>query len=143
MPPGPTPPGSSAVSTRQSARRIKAVVFDLDDTLAPSKSPVDPSLVAALVSLLQRLPVCVISGGRFEQFQSQLLDRIPGPEVILDRLHVMPTCGAQYYARRNARWVQVYSEDLAPQEKTTIRQVLEQASRSLGFWQEDPCGDLI
>jgi phosphomannomutase len=95
------PVGSTLTITHPTVRGIKALMFDLDDTLAPSKSPVDPSMVEALICLLQRLPVCVISGGRFEQFQSQLLQHIPGPEGILDRLHLMPTCGARYYVRQN------------------------------------------
>ena len=77
----------------QTPHGTKAVVFDLDDTLAPSKSPLDPSMATALVSLLQRLPVCIISGGRFEQFQAQVLDRLTAPEQILSGLHLTPTCG--------------------------------------------------
>ena len=64
----------------QMPRGTKAVAFDLDDTLAPSKSPMHASMAAALVTLLQRLPVCIISGGRFEQFQAQVLDRLTAPE---------------------------------------------------------------
>src|ERR1017187_7061923 len=59
----------------QTPHGTKAVIFDLDDTLAPSKSPLDPSMATALVSLLPRLPVCLIWGGRFEQFQAQVLDQ--------------------------------------------------------------------
>src|ERR1017187_2572243 len=81
----------------QTPHGTKAVIFDLDDTLAPSKSPLDPSMATALVSLLQRLPVCIISGGRFEQFQAQVLDQLTAPEQILSRLHLMPTCGTRYY----------------------------------------------
>ena len=33
-------------------------------------------MATALVSLLQRVPVCIISGGRFEQFQAQVLDQL-------------------------------------------------------------------
>jgi HAD superfamily hydrolase (TIGR01484 family) len=122
---------------------IKAVVFDLDDTLAPSKSPLDPSMAMALVSLLQRLPVCIISGGRFEQFQAQVLDRLTAPEQVLTRLHLMPTCGTRYYSRQQGAWAQVYSEDLAAAEKARIIQVLEETSRTLGCWEEHPWGELI
>jgi phosphomannomutase len=121
----------------------KAVAFDLDDTLAPSKSPLDPSMATALVSLLRRLPVCIISGGRFEQFQGQVLDRLTAPEQVLSRLHLMPTCGTRYYSRQHGAWSLVYAEDLSAAEKARIVQVLEAASRSLGYWEEHPWGDLI
>jgi phosphomannomutase len=127
----------------QTAHGTKAVVFDLDDTLAPSKSPLDPSMATALVSLLQRLPVCIISGGRFEQFQAQVLDHLTAPEQILSRLHLMPTSGTRYYSRQQGAWSQVYSEDLSAEEKARITQVLEKTSRTLGYWDEHPWGKLI
>jgi len=100
-------------------------------------------MATALVSLLQRLPVCIISGGRFEQFQSQVLDRLTAPEQILSRLHLMPTSGTRYYSRQHGAWSQVYSEDLSAAETARIRQVLEETSRTLGYWEEHPRGELI
>jgi phosphomannomutase len=132
-----------AASMDQIPHRTKVLVFDLDDTLAPSKSPLDPSMAAALMSLLHRLPVCIISGGRFEQFQAQVLDRLTGSEQVLSQLHLMPTCGTRYYSRQQGEWSQVYSEDLSTVEKARIKQVLEEASRTLGYWVENPLGELI
>ena len=100
-------------------------------------------MAKALVSLLQRLPVCIISGGRFEQFQAQVLDQLTAPEQILNRLHLMPTCGTRYYSRQQGAWSQVYSEDLSATEKARIMQVLEETSRTLGYWEEYPRGELI
>jgi phosphomannomutase len=95
------------------------------------------------VSLLKRLPVCIISGGRFEQFQAQVLDRLTAPERVLSRLHLMPTCGTRYYSRQQCAWSLVYSEDLSSEEKAQIMQVLEETSRTLGYWEERPWGELI
>ena len=100
-------------------------------------------MATALVSLLQRLPVCIISGGRFEQFQAQVLDRLTAPEQVLSRLHLMPTCGTRYYSRQQCAWSLIYSEDLSAAEKDRIVQVLEEASRTLGYWEEHPWGVLI
>lgn len=41
----------------------KLVVFDLDGTLAESKSAVDPEMIVLLNSLLSMTKVAVISGG--------------------------------------------------------------------------------
>jgi len=100
-------------------------------------------MAEALVSLLQRLPVCIISGGRFEQFQAQVLDRLTAPEHVLRRLHLMPTSGTRYYSRQQGAWSQVYAEDLSAEEKARITQVLEATSRTLGYWESHPWGELI
>ena len=127
----------------QTPRGIKAVAFDLDDTLAPSKSPIPPSMATALVTLLQRLPVCIISGGRFEQFQAQVLDQLTAPEPVLSRLHLMPTSGTRYYSRQQGAWARIYAEDLSAAEKARITQALEETSRALGYWEACPWGELI
>ena len=74
----------------------RLVAFDLDDTLAASKSPLDPRMATLIVDLLGAVEVCVISGGNFAQFELQLVDNLPldHPDA-LARLHLMPTCGTQ------------------------------------------------
>src|SRR5580658_5312060 len=106
----------------QTSHGTKAVIFDLDDTLAPSKSPLDPSMATALVSLLRRVGVCIISGGRFEQFQAQVLDRLTAPEQVRGRLQLMPTNGTRYYSRQHGTWSQIYAENLSREETARITQ---------------------
>ena len=55
---------------------MKLVAFDLDDTLAPSKSPLPPQMDVALRSLLDHVEVCIISGGQMGQFRTQVLDNL-------------------------------------------------------------------
>ena len=57
--------------------QIRMVAFDLDDTLAESKSPLEESMARTLADLLAVCPVCIISGGQFEQFDTQLLANLP------------------------------------------------------------------
>ncbi len=42
----------------------RLVAFDLDDTLAPSKSAIDPRIGDLLVALAERVEVAIISGGQ-------------------------------------------------------------------------------
>ncbi len=79
--------------------KLELAAFDLDDTLSPSKSQVPGSVLAALTALLDTCQVCVISGGRYEQFDNQLLAHLDVPEERLGRLHLLPTCGTRYYRR--------------------------------------------
>lgn len=122
---------------------LTAVVFDLDDTLAPSKSTMDPLMSVALARLLARTQVCIISGGRFEQFASQALDGFTAPTESLERLHLMPTCGTRYYLWGGESWEQQYSEDLTDDEKARTIAVLEEGAKSLELWHPEPWGDII
>ncbi len=124
------------------ARHPRMVVFDLDDTLAPSKARVPEAVRAALTRLLANVAVCVISGGRFEQFDEQLLRELPTALPGLDRLHLMPTCGTQYYVWRDG-WHQVYAHDLTDDEKEQAIGALEEGAKTLGLWPDESWGPVI
>lgn len=119
------------------------MVFDLDDTLAPSKSTMDPTMSEALAQLLARIDVCIISGGRFEQFQAQALSGFHADEASMARLHLMPTCGTRYYLWRDGEWQLQYAEDLTVDEKSRTIAALEAGARELGLWHPGPWGDII
>ena len=84
---------------------ISLVAFDLDDTLAPSKSALPDAMGEALLELLRSVPVCIISGGNYHQFETQVLQRLPDSEL-LERLHIMPTNGTRYYRFEGGGWVE-------------------------------------
>ena len=122
----------------------RLVAFDLDDTLAPSKSALDPTMIDLLVKLLGVTEVCVISGGQFGQFQSQIIDNLP--EISVDnlaRLHLMPTCGTQYYRSDDQGWTQVYAENLSDDQKARALDVVEQTARRLGYWESETWGPIL
>ncbi len=75
----------------------KVIAFDLDGTLAESKSPLPDRIAELLNQLLYKFEVCVISGGKFEQFEKQLLSNLKAEPQKLAHLHIMPTCGTRYY----------------------------------------------
>jgi phosphomannomutase len=54
----------------------RVIAFDLDNTLADSKSPIIERMADLLSHLLERFQVCVISGGKFEQFEKQVLNNL-------------------------------------------------------------------
>lgn len=114
-----------------------AVAFDLDDTLAHSKSPVSTEMANLLVELAELVPVCIISGGNFTQFQEQVLRFLPDSQQALENFHLMPTCGTRYYRRQDGDWAQVYAEDLSEAEKTAAIEALESVAKELGLWEAD------
>jgi HAD superfamily hydrolase (TIGR01484 family) len=106
------------------------VVFDLDGTLAESKSSIDRGMVALLNSLLDVTHVAVISGGDWPQFEKQVLSG--GFETSrLANLSLLPTSGTKFYVHR-ADWEQLYAENLTDAEKAKITAALHQARGSSG-----------
>jgi HAD superfamily hydrolase (TIGR01484 family) len=125
------------------------VAFDLDDTLAASKTAIDARMAGLLEQLLDVVEVCVISGGQWGQFQSQLVANLhPADEAALGRLHLMPTCGTQYYryvgdSPSDSDWVQQYAENLDDDEKAAALAAVESEARRLGFWEADTWGPIL
>ena len=120
------------------------VAFDLDDTLAPSKSAIDPRMLDLLEQLLARVEVCVISGGNFEQFDAQLLSGLGHlSEETLAGLHLLPTCGTQYYRRVEGEWRASYREDLSDDQKARAIEALVTTAQALGYWESETWGEII
>ncbi len=124
--------------------RPAMTAFDLDDTLAPSKAPLPDAVRDALRRLLAGSDVCVISGGQVEQFRTQVVDRLaPLPEALAARLHLMPTCGTQYWRLGPDGLTQVYAEDLTDDEKGRATAAVEEEARRLGLWAERTWGPAL
>ncbi|MCJ1698157.1 HAD-IIB family hydrolase [Rathayibacter festucae] len=122
----------------------RLMAFDLDDTLAASKSPVDPVMADLFVKLLQATEVCIISGGQIGQFRMQVLDRLEGADpAVLAKLHLMPTCGTQYYRYENGDWAQIYAENLTDDEKSRALAAVEEKAKELGYWESETWGPIL
>lgn len=127
------------------AAQPRALVFDLDDTLAPSKSPIDPSMAALLSRLLDVVDVAVISGGQFGQFRAQVVTPLAAAGATgLERLHLLPACGTQHYEfDGHSGWNRTYLEALTDDEKERTFAALEHNARELGLWEDDTWGPVL
>jgi hypothetical protein len=123
--------------------RKKVIAFDLDDTLAESKSAIEDRMGELLRQLLEKFQVCVISGGKFEQFDKQLLSNLRADPTQLERLHLMPTCGTRYYTYNIAKgdWDQLYAEDFTEAEKKKIIKALAEGADALGYRESKVYGE--
>lgn len=123
----------------------KLIGFDLDDTLAISKSAISDRMSELFTKLLDHYHLCIISGGKIEQFHMQVVDRLDATPEQLSHLHLMPTCGTRYYRYdvTNEAWKLQYAEDLTPEQKKQIVEVLEQSAKEEGLWVDEPYGELI
>jgi len=122
----------------------RLVAFDLDDTLAPSKGAISPRMGELLIELAERVEVAIISGGQLQQFRSQVVDRLPVADAaVLDRFHLLPTCGTQYY-RGTADGVRpVYAPAPPDDEKRRAPAAVEEEARRLGLWESETWGDIL
>ena len=119
----------------------KLIVFDLDGTLAESKSSLDAEMSRLLDDLLGIVKVAVISGGGWPQFEKQVLSNL-AHNGSLANLSLLPTCGTQFF-RYAQDWSKIYSEDFTSAEKGKIFASLNQAIAEAGFQPAKVWGEVI
>jgi phosphomannomutase len=119
----------------------KLIVFDLDGTLAESKSSLDTEMSALLHNLLGIVKVAVISGGDWPQFEKQLLSNLPHDECLVN-LSLLATCGTKFY-QYSGDWKKIYSEDFTGDEREKIVSSLKKALGEAGFKVEKVWGEVI
>jgi hypothetical protein len=117
----------------------KLIFFDLDGTLAVSKSNLTDEMAGLLAKLLERTKVCVVSGGALPQFLEQVVGRLPA-EANLENLYLEPTSGAALYEWRGERkeplkagWHKVYEELLNQNEVAEVERAMREAAVETGL----------
>lgn len=115
----------------------KLIIFDLDGTLAVSKSPLTREMWELLACLLEKTKVAIITGGRYTQFLQQVFSMLP-PETNKDNLFIFPTSGASYYRFSDNEWQEVYANRLSSEEVSSIKKALLVAQEKSGVVTEWP-----
>lgn len=121
---------------------VKVVAFDLDNTLARSKKPMHEDMSRLFASLTRLIDVAVITGGRFELVESQVLD-VLGECADMSRIHIMPTSGTRYYRWNEGAFRCVYKVDLTQAQRSAAMSSFERHARELGMWEEKVWGERI
>ena len=119
----------------------KLIVYDLDGTLADSKSPIDAEMSSLLHDLLGVVKVAIISGGDWPQFEKQVLSHLPQDERLVS-LSILPTCGTKFFQYKGG-WEKIYSEDFTADEKEKIVSSLKKAVEQAGFNAAKVWGEVI
>lgn len=102
----------------------KAVIFDLDETLAVSFQPPAPQVLAQLTALQKALPVAIMSGAGLDRICRDVIAHLPEPPT---NLILFPNSSSQCFMFKNGTWVAEYSHLLTQDERTNIKNVLESA----------------
>jgi len=122
----------------------KLIAFDLDDTLAPSKSPLPDAVASVLSRLLDVAAVAIISGGQIGQFRQQVIERLSGAsEEGLGRLFLMPVTGTQYWRYLGGAWAMQYEDGLSEDEKAAALTAIENTAKEFGYWESETWGPIL
>jgi len=111
----------------------KLILFDLDQTLADSKQPLDDEMSELLKKLLEIKKVGIISGGKYEYFEEFVIKKLDASNELLEKLFLFPTCGAKFHRFQNNQWFEVYSHELSKTEREKIIQSLQNALSEWGY----------
>jgi phosphomannomutase len=104
----------------------KLVAFDLDGTLAESKQPLSASMGELLARLLSRMPVAILSGASFEQYDHQFFPALPAGAA-LKNLYIFPDNAAQCYVFDEGAWRSRYDFHFTKEEREHVLAALKTA----------------
>lgn len=110
----------------------KLIVFDLDGTLARTKSPMDKEMADLLEQLLKVKKIAVIGGGTYKIFQLQLLHELKIAKKLFENLFIFPTTATAFYVYKNG-WKKVYALVLSQKDVAKIKNTFEKVFREIGY----------
>lgn len=124
-------------------KKKKIILFDLDGTLALSKSAISSSMGDALMRLLKHTKVGVITGGNWEQCKKQVIDQLPEESFcLLNQLYILPTSGTRLLAYKNKNWEEVYVDNIIENERKRITETITVSIKNM-YDQSMLHGDII
>ncbi len=107
----------------------RLIAFDLDGTLTESKQRISAEMADLLMKLLSKMPVAVMSGAGFPQFERQFLSVLPS-EAVLERLSIFPDNAAQCFVRHGGKWMPQYDYSFSAAERERILAAFSHAAQS-------------
>lgn len=120
----------------------KLLVFDLDGTLAESKSSLTSEMASLLHDLGQTYHLGIISGGDYLQYQQCVLPYLEYPEL-QSKMYLLPTSGGKVYQHKNGEWLQIFGVLLTPDEKEEILRAIYSSGVLDIYAKEKKFGEVI
>lgn len=101
-------------------------IFDLDDTLAESKSAITSEMADILRDLLDQALVAIITGGMLGQITKQVIDHLP-EKTNLSNLYLLPTSGGSLHTwnAQTNHWKEQYNSNLPEGTFERVKKVFE------------------
>lgn len=101
-------------------RDKEMIIFDLDGTLAISKSPLDDEMAGLLSKLLEKKKVIIVSGGHLKQFDKQVIKHMNLGNGRYANFFIMPGSGSSMYRFNESKEEKIYAELLSEEDKQKI-----------------------
>lgn len=110
----------------------RAIVFDLDNTLALAFEHISPRTAEGISTLLERMPVAIMSGATIERMEEYVLPVLP-KDAKLENLYLLPdTCARCYVWKENA-WQRTYNNVFTKDEFDAIVAALNEGIEKTGI----------
>ncbi len=113
-------------------KKPRAVLFDLDDTLAESFQPPSPEMIERLSKLLEMIPIAIISAAGWPRIEHQFLEPLSQSPHI-GQFFVFPNSSSQCYAWHEFEWRLEYDMSLNDDELARIHEAITSASHESGI----------
>ena len=104
----------------------RAVIFDLDNTLAESFQAPKPDVAGGLHKLLGLMPVGIMSGASFSRMEEDLLPLFPQDTDKIN-LYLFPDTAAQCYVWQDNSWRSIYKFAFTKNEYAKIMRTFNEA----------------
>ena len=110
----------------------RAVLFDVDDTLAESFKPPAPEMVERLIALLSHVPVALVSAAGFPRIERDFLGTISAsPDA--GRFYVLSNSTTECFAYREDQWKLLYRISFKKEGRAEIVRAMEGIATETGI----------
>lgn len=110
----------------------KAIIFDLDDTLAESFQKPEVRVMEKLYRLADTMPVAIMSGATFGRLERDVMNHMP--EHLRIPFYVFSDNGSRADEWIHGRWEQKYGIPLEENEREFLRNTITEAANELDLF---------
>jgi HAD superfamily hydrolase (TIGR01484 family) len=115
------------------SKKPKMILADLDGTIAESKVPLDVEMTKIIASILKDMKFAVISGGKFDRFEKQVIEPMLGYKKFFENLLLFPTMGGMLKVWKNNEWVTIYEKTIPKEEREFIKEKIKESFLEAGL----------
>ena len=104
----------------------RALLFDLDDTLAESFELPSAEMIQRVMRMLDHVPVAIVTGRDFPWMEKSFLPALTSAPHV-DRFFLFPEGAAQCLQWNGTAWKEHYAYAITPEERKHIQQAIDES----------------
>ena len=120
------------MSLIEKLKRKDLLVFDLDGTIIPTKSPMDREMSRLFTRLLEVKKVAIIGGGKYGVFKELFVHRLKCDKKLLKNLFLFPNTSTIFY-KYNHGWKKIYFLSLTVDEIKRTKKAFNDVFKKIGY----------